>query len=587
MTDALNSVRQVAPAIRHFPQAPSLTPPPQEAPPQELLSSRDRVANSSSKEFAQKAPSASVRAGEEPGAAREPLKITLIHTNDFQGMADPAVHLDENGCAPELEESYLGYTTAVNPSLIKDGKVPLAALMQSEVDKLKKQEDGHYLLLGSGDVDQSQPLSGFNQSQIFDLVDDQGYDAQCPGNHEFDIGDEKFLSNLRNYKIPFVAANVVDAATGKPLEGLPPYMIREVNGIRVGIIGLACPQTPQYAPEGNLDKVRFLTIPEMKVRTQEIVDRLKDPKNPEKVDLVLALTHLGYKDDRNPFDDIELARQTKGIDVILGGHSHRRMGEAFKIEGTDTYYAQDGSFFATVGKMDLMIDPKTKKILGARHALLSTVDGKVQPDPEILALTRHYEEMNSIENSRVVGFSSGTLTASGLTDSPLGNLMTDSIREESGSDIALVISKLAASPVPEGEIPLGKIRDSVTCDSHLITMEMSGDQLAGLFWKTCREAAKDVGKSKLLQQSGLKVVYSQNRPDKPPAVTFRGESLSAEKKYRVALDGTTFRYIEKELPQAPHENLSATLVGAMTSYLERHNMVAAERDFRIQDSSQA
>ncbi|MFH0801813.1 MAG: bifunctional UDP-sugar hydrolase/5'-nucleotidase [bacterium] len=587
MTDAINSVRQAAPVIRRISQGSSPVLPPEEASPQEILPSLDRVENSSSTRFNQKAPPASAQAGEEPDAAREPLKITLIHTNDLQGMADPAVHLDENGCAPELEESFLGYTTTVNPSLIKDGKVPLAALMQSEVDELKKQEDGHYLLLGSGDIDQSHPLSGFNQAQVFDLVDDQGYDAQCPGNHEFDFGDEKFISNLRNYKIPFVASNVVDAATGKPLEGLPPYMIREVNGVRVGIIGLACPQTPQYAPEGNLDKVRFLTIPEMKVRTQEIVDSLKDPKNPEKVDLVLALTHLGYKDDRTPFDDIELARQTKGIDVILGGHSHRRTGEAFKIEGTDTFYAQDGSFFASVGKMDLMIDPKTKKILGARHALLSTVDGKVQPDPEILALTKRYEEMNTIENSRVVGFSDGALTASGLTDSPLGNFMTDSIREESGSDIALVISKLAASSVPAGEIPLGKIRDSVTYDSHLITMEMSGEQLTGLLWNSCRGAAKDVGKSRLLQQSGLKVVYDQNRPDKPPAVTFRGEGLPKGKKYRVALDGTTFKYIEKELPQAPHEKNSATLVGAMTSFLERHNLVAAERDFRIQDSSQA
>lgn len=587
MTDALNSVRQVAPAVRCFPQASSPMPPPEEASPRELLSSRDRVETSSSTEFNQKAPPPSARGGEEPDAAREPLKITLIHTNDLQGMADPAVHLDENGCAPELGENFLGYTTTVNPSVIQQGKVPLAALMRSEVEKIKKQEDGHYLLLGSGDIDQSYPLSGLNQAQVFDLVDDQGYDAQCPGNHEFDFGDEKFLSNLRNYKIPFVAANVVDAGTGEPLEGLPPCMIREVNGVRVGIIGLACPQTPQYAPEGNVDKVRFLTIPEMKVRTQEIVDHLKDPKNPEKVDLVVALTHLGYKDDRTPFDDIELAKQVKGLDIILGGHSHRRTDEAFKIKDTETYYAQDGSFFASVGKMDLMIDPKTKKILGARHALLSTVDGKVQPDPEIMALTRHYEEINAIENGRVVGSSPGTLTSSGLTDSPLGNFMTDSIREKSGADIALAISKLSASPIPAGEIPLGKIRDSVAYDSNLLTMEMSGEQLGGLIWKTCQGAATDVGKSRLLQQSGLKVAYNQNCPDKPPVVTFQGEGLSAKKKYRVALDGTTFNYIEKELPQASHEKLSTTLVGAMTAFLERHNLVLAERDFRIQDSSQA
>jgi 2',3'-cyclic-nucleotide 2'-phosphodiesterase (5'-nucleotidase family) len=498
-------------------------------------------------------------------------------------MADPQVHLDGNGCAPELGENFFGYTTPVNPSVIREGRVPLAALMHSEIENLKKREEGHYLLLGSGDIDQSYPLSGFSQAQIFDLVDGQGYDAQCPGNHEFDFGDETFLANLKKYRIPFVAANVVDAASGEPLDGLPPYLIREVNGLRIGIIGLACPQTPQYSSEGKLGKARFLTIPEMQSRTREIVDHLKDRNNPRKVDLVLALTHLGYRDDRNPFDDVELARQVKGIDIILGGHSHRRTGEAFKIEGTDTYYAQDGSFFASVGQMDIQVDPGTKKILGASHVLLPTVAGNVQADPEILALTRRYEEMNEAENSRVLGTAPGVLTFSGLTDSPLGNFMADSMREKSGADVALTISKLAASVVPAGGISLGQVRDSVTCDSSLFMVNLSGDELGKLLWKTCRGASREAGKSMLLQQSGLAVSYDPARPEAPPAVSFGGKPLSFDRNYRVVLDGTTVKYLEKELPPGSREKLPATLTEAMAAFLESHRVVSAERDFRTRD----
>jgi len=217
--------------------------------------------------------------------------LTLVHTSDTHSCIEP---ISKHDIKPQQADKG-GYIRRV--SLIKE----------------LRQEHPDMLLLDCGDFSQgSVYYSLFKGEAEVQLMNLMGYDACTIGNHEFDCGMDNMARLFRMAKFPVVCANY--DFTGTVCEGLVrPYITKECGGRRVGIFGLA-PQLEGLVSAANCQGVKYLHPTAVAQRMADLL------RNEEGCDFVVCLSHLGYgdRDDQDP----AVIRGTRGIDVVLGGHSH-------------------------------------------------------------------------------------------------------------------------------------------------------------------------------------------------------------------------------------------------------------------------
>jgi 5'-nucleotidase/UDP-sugar diphosphatase len=219
-------------------------------------------------------------------------------------------------------------------------------------------------------------LEGYKQS---------GYDAINVGDLDLVLGKDFLLEQQKNSQIPFLSANIVDKERGKSV--FTPYLIRDIAGLRVGVFGLIS------------DKITLKSgrkvIPDLLVKNhtevaQEMVGKLR-----KKCDLLICLSHLGLKGDR------ELAQEVKGIDIIVSGHGRSLLKQPNKVKSTLILQAaQLGKY---VGKLDLHLigkgpyqlteaksgeEPSKKQSLFTNTAV--SMGNKIKSDPRIAKLTAEY-----------------------------------------------------------------------------------------------------------------------------------------------------------------------------------------------------
>lgn len=237
--------------------------------------------------------------------------LTLLHTNDLHGR----VHLP--------------------------GEARGLARLATLVRQIRAQMP-HVLLLDAGDIIHGTPEEkAFGGQPILSAMNALNYDAATVGNHEFDFGQDNLRVALRMARFPFLSANVVDEKTGRPWDKLLPFVVCEVNGVRVAVFGLTTPTTVAIQWPRTLGGIRFNeSLDEARV----LVSRLR---NEQRADLVIGLTHLGFEADK------ALAAVVPGIDVILGGHSHTTLNE--QVWASNTLIAQTGAHGANLGRVDLVV----------------------------------------------------------------------------------------------------------------------------------------------------------------------------------------------------------------------------------------
>lgn len=137
------------------------------------------------------------------------------------------------------------------------------------------------------------------------------------GNHDFNYGYQRLLELEKIVEFPILAANVRKEADSSRI--LKPYVIKEVNGIKLGILGLATPETTYKTHPNNVAGLKFV---DPAVEAKPVVEELKK----QKVDAIIAVTHLGI-DESSTDTSIKLAKEVPGIDLIVDGHSHSTLVE--------------------------------------------------------------------------------------------------------------------------------------------------------------------------------------------------------------------------------------------------------------------
>lgn len=262
-------------------------------------------------------------------------KITILHTNDVHSHIDP-----------------FGPEDGRNPN--QGGVARRASLIESI-----RAENPNTLLMDAGDIFQGTPYFNYYGGELeFKLMSMLKYDVATIGNHDFDNGISGLYAQLPHAKFDFVSSNY-DFTNTIMDSHVKPYRIIEKNGIKVGIFGLGI-QLYGLVDENMYKETKYLDPIET---TQEMTRILKEQ---EHCDLVICLSHLGYKYSNLPekISDLSLAEKTKDIDLIIGGHTHTFLKKPTIVknaDGKNTLVNQVGCYGINLGKIDFYFDANKNK----------------------------------------------------------------------------------------------------------------------------------------------------------------------------------------------------------------------------------
>jgi 5'-nucleotidase len=258
-------------------------------------------------------------------------KITILHTNDVHS------HIDSFPSDDPLNPNGGGVIARANI-----------------INKIKK-DNPNTLVLDAGDIFQGTPYYNYFGGEIeLKLMSKMGYNACTIGNHEFDNGLKKLSESLKYANFSFINSNYVFKNT--PIENkIKKYEIHIIDGIKIGIFGLGI-ELKGLVEKKLFDGVKYLDPIEI---TNDITNKLK---NEFKCDLIICLSHLGFSyNKKDIISDLILAKKTKNIDLIIGGHTHTFMNKPVKIKnlsGKNVIINQVGCFGINIGKIDFYLTEK-------------------------------------------------------------------------------------------------------------------------------------------------------------------------------------------------------------------------------------
>lgn len=264
-------------------------------------------------------------------------KITIVHTNDVHSHIDPFPPEDP-----------------LNPN---SGGVIARTKIINEI----KKDNPNTLILDAGDIFQGTPYFNFFGGEIeLKLMSKMGYNASTLGNHEFDNGLKGLAKSLKYANFSIINSNYNLKNT--PIENeIKKYEIHIIDGVKIGIFGLGI-ELNGLVEKKLYNGVEYLNPLEI---TQDITDKLK---NEYQCDIIICLSHLGFKYQKEEIMcDLILAKKTKNIDLIIGGHTHTFMKKPVEIKnlvGEKVIINQVGCFGINIGKIDFYLSNKIISEMG-------------------------------------------------------------------------------------------------------------------------------------------------------------------------------------------------------------------------------
>ncbi len=260
-------------------------------------------------------------------------KLTILHTNDWHSRIEPFP--DDGG-----------------RNANRGGVVRRMRLI-NEVRSTESQ----VLLLDSGDIFQGTPYFNFFAGELeMKLMTRMGYDAATIGNHDFDGGMENLATQMKHADFPMLSANY--DFKGTPLAGLTePYKIFDKGGIKVGVFGVGI-ELEGLVPDNLYGNTQYLDPIDRANNTAKLL------REDKKCDLVVCLSHLGYRYKNEKVDDVKLAEASSHIDVILGGHTHTFLNAPLQVdnqEGDPVIINQVGFGGLRLGRLDITFPGGSKR----------------------------------------------------------------------------------------------------------------------------------------------------------------------------------------------------------------------------------
>ncbi len=360
--------------------------------------------------------------------------------------------------------SYLNFAEAAQ----KYGRVGGFAHLKTLVDQLRAERPGA-LLLDGGDTWQGSATSLWTNAQ--DMVDAQiklGVDIMT-AHWEFTYGAERVQeiieNDLANAGLDFVAQNVRDTDFEDPV--FPAYVIREINGHNVAIIGQAFPYTPIANP-------RYM-VPEWSfgIRDMEMQERVEEARD-EGAEVVIVLSHNGMD------VDLKMASRVSGIDAIMGGHTHDGVPQPIRVkdpDGNHTLVINSGSNSKFLSLLDL--DVQDGKVKDFRYKLLPVFSELLPADPEMTAYIQSVREPYEQQLNEQLAVTEETLYRRGNFNGTFDQVICDALMQELNAPIAFSPGfRWGVSVLPGQPITFDEVMTQTAMTYGTVTRnELSGEQI--------------------------------------------------------------------------------------------------------------
>ena len=371
----------------------------------------------------------------------------------------------------------------------KFGKMGGIAHMKPIIDHVKKERGAkNVLLLDSGDTWQGTAVALKTKGEA--IVDAQNYlgvDVMV-GHWEFTYGKERVHELIGQLKGDFISQNVIDNDPfSDEFEELifPPYVIKEIGGAKIGIIGQSFPFTSTANPKKFTEGWSFALRHES---LQTYIDMLRKEK---KVDCIVVLSHDGFSVDQ------ELAKKVKGVDFILSGHTHDPSPEPIIVN--DTVILISGSHGKYVGRLD--IDIKDKKVAGYNFKLIPVASNLIPADKAGVDLVEKWYKPYNKELNEVLGTTKGLLYKRDTFYSTFDSLIGMAIQDEMKCDINFNPGyRWGTTVLPGGDILKDNVYEMTAITyPEVYTFDLKGE----VIFKLMEDIADNVfNANPLLQQGG-------------------------------------------------------------------------------------
>jgi len=431
--------------------------------------------------------------------------------------------------------------------------------------KRARRDNPNLLLIDSGDTIQGTPLVYLHHKQMTQLPDPMmlamnalGYDAMAVGNHEFNFGLAVIEKARREARFPWLSANTYRKGTDETF--FLPYIVKEVRGVRVGVLGLTTPGIPNWENPENYAGLEFRDpVEEAKKWVSVLRER-------ERADLVVVAMHMGLEEDlrvgrdegaetRHENAALEIARTVPGIDVILMGHTHREV-PALWVNGV--LLTQANRWASHVARVDLYLDRGAdgRWRVTAKGARTLSVEGASE-DPEIVKLAEPYHRATQEWLSRTIGWSDRELLArdARFMDSAILDLVQRVQLDAGQADVSLAAVFNPQARIPRGPVTVRDIASLYVYENTLVVIEVTGEQLKAALEHAARyfkpyvqgKTAAELVDEKIPGYNfdvaeGVSYEIDLTKPigQRIQNLRFRGQPVRSDQKFRLATNN--YRY---------------------------------------------
>ncbi len=466
-----------------------------------------------------------------PGAGPQKDKtyhLTILHTNDHHG------HFWKNG----------------------DGEYGMAA-RKTLIDQIRREvkaAGGHSLLLDGGDVNTGVPESDLQDAAPdFKGMDMLGYDAMAVGNHEFDKPLATLKAQRASIKFPMLAANIYES--GKRM--FEPYTVFNIDGLRVGVMGLTTEDTRKMVSPENIKTVEFRNVIE---EARKVVPELRS-----KSDIVIAATHMGHYENANHGTnapgDVSMARAVKGIDLVVGGHTQNpacmkaeNVLDREYVPGTEcrpdrqngTWIVQAHEWGKYVGRADFEYRNGEFKLI--KYALIPVnlmksvkgADGKsskvpytrlIAEDPGMLAMLKPYQEFGQQKLMVEIGSTDGKLEGDRAVvrskPASMAVLIGLAMMEKTRADFAVVNSGGVRDSFGPGKLTYKDVLKVQPFGNTIVTADLTGKEVMDYLNAMAKMTA---GSGAFAQFAGIRLVIANGVVT---SASIKGAPIDNNKTYRM------------------------------------------------------
>ncbi len=377
------------------------------------------------------------------------------------------------------------------------GLAELATILKQE-----RETADHYLTTVNGDFLSPSLISGVVKgAQMIDIMNRLEVDVVVFGNHEFDFGIDTLKQRMQESSFCWLGTNVLSLQKHKPLDKAQGSLVFDIDGIKIGMLGL-CTTEASVLSQGVSDEI---TLTPVVLSAQATVHKLKK----EGVDLIIALTHLGFSEDQ------ALSEQVPEIDIILGGHDH----EVITWYNGKTFIHKSGHDAQFLGRIDLKIEKqeterKTKISIYPSWKMIP--NHNYAKDPEIAERVAFYAEKIDQELNQPIALCLSHIDSRNTRygETTMGNLIADALMHALKADIAIINSGAIRGDrfYPSGTVLTKKdIQEELPFGGMAVLVEITGKQLLKTIEFALNRSSSGTGR--FPQIAGLRLIYDSEHPN--------------------------------------------------------------------------